>query len=132
MNKLITLSLMLLPALAFAQQNFQNMSQEDMQKMMANMQKMQACMQGVDQQELEAFSQRGQQMEQEVRKLCAAGKRDEAQSKAMAFGKEVMANQAMKQMTKCGEMMAGMMPKLPFLEQVKEEKMKSTHICDNQ
>lgn len=106
------------------------MSQQDMQNMMQGMQKMQACMQSVDQAELKKFETRGQQMEREVKSLCAAGKRDAAQQKAMAFGKEVAANPSMKKMGECSQMMAGMMPKMPFLQQVEQQSESNRHICD--
>ncbi len=121
---------LLVPTVVLAQ-DYQQMNPEDMQKMMGQMQKMQACMQGVNQADLEAFGKRGEQVEREVRTMCANGQRDAAQEKAMAFGREVQQNQAMQKMAKCGEMMAGMMPKMPFMEQVEQNSASSRHICDN-
>lgn len=50
---------LLLPALALAQQP--PMNEQDLQKMMEQMQKMQACMQNVDQNELNRLEQRSHQ-----------------------------------------------------------------------
>ena len=77
------------PAVVFAQ-NFQNMTEQDMQRMMELAQKMQACMEQVDQAQLAQLEQRSKEFEAELKALCDAGKRDEAQKKAMAYGKEMM------------------------------------------
>ena len=65
---------MLLPLFALAQSP-QGMNNPDMQKMMQKMQEMQACMEKVDQSELKSIEQRSQQIEAEVKSLCAGGKR---------------------------------------------------------
>jgi hypothetical protein len=93
------------------------------------MQKMQSCMQNVDQEELKALEQRSYQMEADIKSLCANGKRDEAQEKAISFGKQMATAPAIQTMRKCGEMMKGMMPKMPFMEQDKD--YSSHHVCDN-
>lgn len=129
MKFLATLSIALLPTLAAAQ-SAPEMNQEQMQQMMQNMEAMQNCMQNVDQSAMQAFEQRAEQMQAEVQALCAAGKRDEAQQRAMEFGKEVAQNPAMQEMKKCGQMMQGMAPKLPKVAQSADSKNKNTHICD--
>jgi hypothetical protein len=83
--------LLLLPVMTIAQ-NYPGMGEGDTQNMMLQMQKMQTCMQGVDQSQLQAFEQRASKIEAEVKSLCASGKRDDAQQKAMAFGQEVVGN----------------------------------------
>lgn len=132
--KKILLTAALLPALACAQ-DYQGMSEQDMQKMMQGMQRAQSCMQGLNPAELEALSQRGQAMQKEVQALCSSGKRDEAQARGMAFAREMQGNQTMQQMSKCGKMMAGMMPASPFLDQLKQSGQPGDdgtqhHICD--
>ncbi len=131
MNRILLIAA-LLPTLALAQ-DYQGMSQQDMQKMMQGMQQMQSCMQKVNQAEMEAAGKRAEAMQKEVEALCAGGKRDEAQAKGMAFAREMQQNPAMQQMGECGQMMAGMMPASPFLEQIKQssgESGGSRHICD--
>jgi hypothetical protein len=120
---------MVLPAIAIAQ-NYPGMSEGDMQNMMQQMQEMQTCMQQVNQSRLKEFEQRGQKVEREVKTLCAAGKRDEAQDKAMQFGQDVAADPDMQKMMECAKMMSSAMPKLPYMEQAGEPEASSSHVCD--
>jgi len=118
---------LLLPVTALAQ-NYPAMNEADMQKMMQQMQKMQSCMEKVDHGKLEELGERSEQMEAEINSLCAQGKRDEAQQKAMAFGKELANDAAMKAMMKCTEGMQGMMPELSFTGV--DEDSAGLHVCD--
>jgi hypothetical protein len=117
-----------MPALAFAQ-NYPAMNEADMQNMMQQMKKMQACMEKVDQAKLQALGERSQQMEAEVRSLCASGKRDEAQRKAIAFGKQIANDASMQTMMKCTEGMKSMIPGISF--KGLEEEAGDQHICDH-
>jgi hypothetical protein len=119
--------LLLMPIVTFAQ-NYQGMSEEDMQKMTQQMQKMETCMQNVDQAKLKVLEQRSHQFEAELKSLCASGKREEAQAKAISFGKEIANDPTMQAMRKCREMMKGMMPKMPFMDQ--HEDPSGHHVCD--
>lgn len=130
----LSLSLLLLPAIAAAAQGYgaPQMSQEQMQQMMQQMQGMQNCMQNIDQAALEALQQKGEQLNAEIKALCAAGQRDAAMAKAMAFGKETASNPVIKQMAQCGEGMKDMMPKLPGVARPGDKEGKPRHICDEQ
>lgn len=125
--------ILLIPMTAVAQ-NYQGMNEADMQNMMQQMQKMQSCMKNVDQAKLTELEQRSRQMEQEMQSLCASGKRDEAQGKAMDFAQEMAEDPTIKKMQKCSEMMKGIMPtmpmpdQMPFMEQ--NETHSSYHVCD--
>jgi hypothetical protein len=119
---------LLLPVAAFAQ-NYPAMNEADMQKMMQQMEKMQACMEKVDQAKLQALGTRSQQMETEIRSLCASGKRDEAQQKAIAFGREVADDASMNAMMKCTEGMRSLMPEMSFKGLA--EDARDQHICDH-
>jgi indole-3-glycerol phosphate synthase len=130
MEKLLIALLLILPALASAQ-NFQNMSEADMQNMMQQAQKMQACMAGIDQSDLEKFEQRANQMQARVDALCASGKRDEAQEEGIAFAREVSSNESMKKMQTCSKMMQGAMPGMPTTRQEAADMVGNRHICDN-
>lgn len=122
--------MVLLPFTALAQ-NFQGMNQADMQKMMQQMQKMQTCMEGIDQSKLEAMESRSRQMEAEVKNLCAAGKRDAAQEKAIAFSREMAADATLKRMQQCGKMMQGAMPESIFTDLTDPDREQSEkHVCD--
>ena len=119
--------LLLIPIASFAQDH-QGMNEKDMQKMMQQMQKMESCMQNIDQTELKALEQRSSRSEAEVKSLCASGKREEAQAKAISFGKEIARDPVMQAMKKCGEMMKGMMSTMPLMNQ---HRVRSDHhVCD--
>ncbi len=132
--KISTIILLLLMPMITVAQNYQNMSEEDMQKMMQQAQKMQSCMQNIDQAKLDALDQRSSQMRTKVESLCAKGKRDEAQETAISYGKEMAKDPTMQAMRKCsemmsGEMMQGMMPEMPFID-MKDKDRSSHHVCD--
>lgn len=110
----------LMPVLAIAQ-NVPGMNEADLQKM-------EACMKNVDEAKLEELEQRSSKIEAEVKSLCASGKRAEAQAKAMTFAQEMAKNPTLQAMSKCGEMMKGMMPKVPFTDQGKVPS--GRHVCD--
>ena len=119
--------LLLMPIVTFAQ-DYQDMNEEDMQKMMQQMQKMGSCMQNVDQAKLKILEQRSNQFEAEVKSLCANGKRKEAQAKAISFGKEIAKDPTMQAMSKCSEMMEGNMPNMPIMKRHKDRS--NHHVCD--
>ncbi len=120
MKKTTVLIFLLFPALAIAQ-NYQGMSEQDMQNMMQNMQGMQACMQGIDQSRMKSLEQRANTIQAEIESLCASGKRDAAQKKGMAFAQEMSSNPDVQAMRKCGENMRGMMPAMPYLDQAERK-----------
>lgn len=126
--------LLLLPTAALAQNNpnYQNMSEQDMQQMTQNAQKMQECMRNIDQDKLDAIDRLSEEKDDEIKALCAEGKRDEAQAKAMAFGEKMAKDPTMQEMRKCGELYKGMGPKTSLMDQYqKDEKDGSTHhVCD--
>ena len=131
--KISAIILLLLMPMVTVAQNYQNMSEEDMQKMMQQAQKMQSCMQNIDQAKLKAIDQRSSQILANIDSLCASGKRDEAQEKAISYGKEMAKDPTMQAMKKCsemmsGEMMQGMMPKTPLMDLDKD--LSSRHVCD--
>lgn len=66
-------------------------------------------------------------MHEELKTLCSAGKRDEAMSKAMAFGKEVASNSALQSMQKCGQGMQGMLPPTGSSNTSDQP----SHVCDS-
>lgn len=103
------------------------MSEEEMQKMMEQAKEMQKCMAKVDQSALEALSARGEKLQAEVKQLCANGKRDKAQKKAIAFGKEIANSKEMKAIRQCGEMTRGMIQVMPMKDYGDG---KNKHICD--
>jgi hypothetical protein len=123
--------LLFLPTAVLAQ-NYQNMSEQDMQKMMQQARKMQECMMNIDQEKLREIEQRSIQLDIELKNLCAKGKRDAAQAKAISFGMEMAEDPTLLEMRKCGEMYQGMVPNMPYMEQyqVEDEDRASHHVCD--
>ena len=104
----------------------QGMDPAQMQQMMENAQKMQACMSEVDQSAMEAMARDAQAFQQN-KALCAAGKRDQAMSDAIAYGQQVNASPEMRKMQACRKYMEGMMPKIPVLD---SPTAGGSHICD--
>lgn len=130
MKRIIGIGLCLLPLVSGAQ-NESDMDEAAMQRMMQQAQGMQTCMENIDQGEMEAFQQRAEQMNTEVKALCASGKREAAMARAMNFGKEAASSKVMQQMQKCGEGMRDMMPKIPGASRDKSG-APARHICDEQ
>jgi N-acetylneuraminic acid mutarotase len=120
---------LLFPVLAVGQ-NYPGMGEGDAQNMMLQMQKMQACMQSVDQSRLKAYEQQANKVQAEVKTLCASGKRDEAQQKAVAFAQEFAGDPDTMKMMECSKMMSSAMPAMPFMDQANESDNSVKHVCD--
>ena len=112
-------------------QNPAGMSDADMEKMMQGMQEMQSCMENIDQAAMERMGKEAEALNEEVKTLCAAGKRDEAQSRAMAYGMKMAKDPNMKAMAECGKKMQGVMPQMQNVPGAPtEEELKNRHVCD--
>ena len=120
---------LLFPVAAISQ-NYQGMSEQDMQNMMKHAQEMQTCMQGIDQSKMKSLEQQANKVQAEVESLCASGKRDAAQQKGMAFAREMSGNPDVQAMRKCGEKMRGMLPQIPYLDQAGTDEKSGGHVCD--
>lgn len=116
----------LMPLLSHAQKP--GMDPAQMQQMMQQAQQMQDCFAQVDQQALMAIGQKAQAMESEVKSLCQAGKRSEAQDTAIQFGLAMSQDENVIAARECGKMAQGMMPKMDF--PTSEEDFKEKHLCD--
>ena len=125
--RMLMMVLLCLPGWAAAQ------NEEQMQRMMEQARQAQMCMEKVDRGALQAMADKAQAIEDEIKNLCAAGKRDEAQSTGMKYGLEMSRSPVAKEMRRCSEMMAGVMAGfggmghsgLPSVEE-----LESQHICD--
>jgi len=108
---------------------YPNLSEEQMQQMMRQAKQMEACYSKVDQTALTALGERGKQMEQEMKSLCQAGKRDQAQEVAIKYGQEIANDETMQTVRKCGQMAQGMfdMAKSGFPT---EKDLRDKHVCD--
>lgn len=107
-------------------------NQGNMQAMMQQMQKMAACMEKVDQKRMKQLEKKATAFENNMKSLCSAGKRSEAQSQAMAFGKKMVDDPVVQQIQRCTKNMAdsmkGMMPPNAIDEMVDD--YNSKHVCD--
>jgi predicted transcriptional regulator len=136
MKKVAITLLCLTPIISFAQ-NPMGMSEADMQNMMQKMQGAQACMEKIDRSELDALEKKAKKFQAEMKSLCASGKRDAAQEKAMVYMKEIVNSSAVKETMRCGKMMEGamqgmmqgMMQNTPLMNQEKD--YSSQHVCDS-
>lgn len=115
----------LLISLALTVQAGGGMSEDQMQQMM----KMQECMAKIDQSRIEALSARAEAMNKEVKALCAADKRDQAQDIAIQYGKEISASPEMQEMKRCGEMAKGMIQQMPMMDDMDKD-YADRHVCD--
>lgn len=104
----------------------------DMQKMQEQAAKMEQCMAQVKEKDLKNLERKAKQLESEVKSLCAAGKRDEAQSRALELAQSINRDQTVLTIKECTKdltgMMAQMMPKPPLPE--KYDDLGQGHICD--
>jgi hypothetical protein len=125
----ITLSL-LLPAVAFAK-DMPVMNEADFSNMIQHAQEMEACMQKLDAKKMEELKVNSDRIESEVAALCQAGKRAQAQAKAISYGKKMADDPTIEAMMKCAEPMKGIMtsmPMMPFMDVSSENPDK--HVCD--
>lgn len=125
--RVLVLLLLCIPGWAVAQ------NEEQMQRMMEQARKAQMCMEQIDRAELQRMADQAQAVEAEIKNLCAAGKRDEAQRIGMKYGLEMSQSEVAREMRRCSEMMAGAIAGfggmghagLPSMED-----MENQHICD--
>ncbi|MCG6930638.1 MAG: hypothetical protein LJE64_08795 [Desulfofustis sp.] len=129
MRTVLTFLLLVIPTSLMAA-NPPAMNQGNMQNMMQAMQQVQQCMEKIDQSKLEDLQAQSDAFKKEVDSLCTAGKRDEAQKRAMKFAQEAASNPVMKQMRECGELAKGVMPMMEGLGAVDETQYENTHVCD--
>lgn len=115
-----------LSSVAYAE-DIANMNGKNMQIMMAQMQQMQQCLQQIDETELRQYENKISTLEPELTALCKQGKRDEAQTKAIAFGKDVASSDSIKTITHCTKNMQlnGFMPEIPDFDHLGDR-----HICE--
>lgn len=133
MKKLL-LATLLVPTLAFADHHgatphANGMNEPQMQEMMKQMQKVEACMTTVDQTAIENLGERAQKLEQTFIKLCQEGKRDAAQQKLVSFAKDVNNHGEIKKMRQCFAKIDN-----PMLRQSMTEKFEintDQQICDS-
>jgi len=124
--RLFTTALVLTSSLIFAQE-MPEMNGQNMELMMKEMQKMQACMAKVNFDSLASLQEKAFSVQKEVEQMCKQGKRDKAQSTAIAFSNEVMKFPAVVQLKQCtkGTTMESMM-------EMSKQDFEKHHICDGE
>jgi len=130
MKSSMLLIMLFVPFLVFAE-NYSGLDSKQMQNMMQKAQDMQNCMQNVDQAEMQALEKQGKKMQAEVKKLCVAGKRDEALNVAIEYSQKMAQSAAIEEMKKCGEMMQEIMPDLSRFSKEQSTDNSDGHLCDN-
>lgn len=108
-----------------------DMTEEQMQQLMQAAGKMQECYAKMDQSALQALNAKSEKMQAEVKALCAAGKRDQAQNRAIQHGKEIASSKVMQEMKKCGEMAGEMMNQMPMGPGTGSDFTDMGHVCDS-
>lgn len=135
MNRLPSIASLTILAAALAApvihaQQAHQMTEEQMKAIQEYAQKMQACMANVDMQALEA---RTSALESEIKALCAAGKRDEAQARATAYGVEMAQSAEMKGMRECADLSSPLLQPQPTAGVPDEVvgDVQGMHVCDS-
>lgn len=128
MRNTVFFLILLLPLTSFAQ-NYHSMDQAEIENLFQDIEtKYGSCMENIDEEKMQEFEQRSQEFDNEVKALCAAGKRDEAEKKAAAFGKEIASDPIMQQIQKCNKMMESMLSKMDY--NLKDADIDDRHVCD--
>lgn len=127
MKKLIGSALLLLSATTHAQTP--GMSEQNMADLVGMLDGLASCIGQLDEQRLEELGKRAEESGKEIEALCEAGKRDEAQSRAVRHAKEFMADPEYKKVMQCGEAAQGMLPDLTDMYDP-DSGDESQHVCD--
>lgn len=121
------LTFMLAPPLVLAQQP----DAAQMEKLMKSAQEMQACLQRVDPKVLASLQQKSMAVGEALSALCAAGKRDEAQQRALDHAREMAASGVADALSACGDMATELMAGLPTPPPAAgNEDAGNRHVCD--
>jgi len=119
--RVLSVVLLFISTSVFAQQ-----PQADfMQKML----QVQECMAQISETDITELQKKGEQMTQDVKQLCQQNKRDQAQSKALIYAREIAKEPMLIQLRKCSEIAQGVIP-APTFELIEDE-LKNRHVCDS-
>jgi len=105
-----------------------------MESMMQGAAQMAACFQNLDQDKLRAMGEEGKAMQAQLKQLCAAGEREQAQEMAMGYGMKFIASEEFQKLQQCGELAQQMMPALPDYAAYADpdsEENQNRHVCDD-
>ncbi|MBX9608253.1 MAG: hypothetical protein K2Y51_18690 [Gammaproteobacteria bacterium] len=108
----------------------QLLDEQQLRLLMEQAQGIEACMTRLDPAAMAEVRRRGEQVSAEIQSLCAAGKRDEAQARAVAFGQEMAASPAMNGLEDCGGPLAALVP--GAIAGMNGDSSDSVQVCDMQ
>jgi hypothetical protein len=103
-----------------------------MQRMQQQAEASRACMNEIDPDRLEALEKRGKAVGQEIEALCAAGKKDAALARGIAFHKELEGDPTIGKLRECSKGMTEMMKGMPGFapsELAREQAPERDDIC---
>ena len=86
------------------------LDEAQMRTLMEQAQQMQECMGRLDQAATTTLQQTGEQVAAQIDSLCKAGRREEAQAAALAFGRDLATSPALAQMRECGAALLALLP----------------------
>lgn len=103
------------------------------EQMMQNMIQMQRCIaETVNTSYLEEMAKNGEKMANEVKQLCKAGQRQQAQDKAMNYAKTMQNDPNFKAMQKCTAQLGSAFPGAQALqEEFALDALNNNHVCDD-
>lgn len=104
------------------------MDEEQMQKMMQGAMAMAECFGNLDEGRMKALAEESEAKEKEIRQLCKAGQRDEAQDVAVEYGKKYINSSEFQQLKKCADQSQGMFPAISDMSEFVE--FEDKHVCD--
>lgn len=102
----------------------------NIQQMMQEAKKMEACIKNVDHDALDKLINRGAKLEETVKELCSVDGRDEAQLMAVDYIKEVESSKELAALRECGTMASKMMGDLPLGINSPDSLGDDEHVCD--
>ena len=119
--KKLTLAIILITPIAYAQPPMDGIQEA--------LQNVQACMAKIDQSQTQVIEEKQMLFQYNMKKMCADGKRDQAQKQALSFAKEMSDNPMIKELNACNKMMEGIMTVIPSMDQ--QDDYADTHVCDS-
>ena len=98
------------------------------QMLLGQAQQIEQCMAAADTSATQARRQRGERISTESERLCKASKRDAAQAKALAFGREMADSPAMASLQECAGALGALLP--AALATLKGDAADAMQVCD--
>ena len=108
----------------------QVLGEDQVRMLMEQAQGIEACMTRMDPRTMADLRQRGERVSAEIQSLCRAGRRDEAQARAVAFGQEMAGSPAMAGLEECGGPLAALVP--GAIAGLNGDGSDSVQVCDYQ